>query len=213
LGYESLSRVDNTLFPDSESLFSYAIETEYLYDLERLCRKNAVLHIGDKLPENTLLFINNSARGIVDADLVNGTFQEILNEKGLDVNNIVLELTERIAIENYEYYIDVLRKLKEKGYKIAIDDMGSGYSSMRTLAELKPDFLKYDINLVRDIHASNIKQDLLKALVDVANTIGAKVIAEGIEKEEEYEMIISLGADYAQGFYLQKPKHVIESRI
>ncbi len=209
LGYEALSRVDSSLFPNSESLFSYAIETEYLYDLERLCRKNAILHIGDGLPTNKLLFLNNSARGIVDQDFINGSFLELLNENDLSVNYIVLELTERIAIENYEYYVNVLKKLKKEGYKIAIDDMGSGYSSMRTLAELKPDFLKYDINLVRDIHMSSIKQDLLKALVDVANTIGAKVIAEGIEKKEELDMIISLGVDYAQGYYLKMPKKSI----
>ncbi len=213
IGYEALSRVTNNLFPNSESLFAYAIETDYLFELERICRKNAIDHIVNEFPENALLFLNNSARGIIDESLVNGEFEKTLESVGITIDRVVLELTERIAIENYEYYLDVLKQLKNLGYKIAIDDMGAGYSSMRTLAELKPDFLKYDMNLVRDIHKSNIKQELLKALVDVASSIGSEVIAEGVEVKEELDTVTDIGVHYAQGYYLNIPKREIVRTI
>src|SRR5690606_1481406 len=100
--------------------------------------------------------------------------------------DIVLEITERVAVTSWQSFRRHLADLRHSGFAVAIDDMGAGYSSLHTVAEIEPDYLKFDISLVRDIHLSPIKQDLLGSLVDLARKIDAKVIAEGVEKAEEY---------------------------
>jgi EAL domain-containing protein (putative c-di-GMP-specific phosphodiesterase class I) len=98
-----------------------------------------------------------------------------------------------------------LRKLKRDGFGIAIDDMGSGYSSLKALVEVEPDYLKFDISLVRDIDRSLIKRSLLETLVDLSAKIGAKVIAEGIEMEPELATLREMGVPLGQGRFLGPP--------
>ncbi|HEV3074967.1 MAG TPA: EAL domain-containing protein, partial [Thermoanaerobaculia bacterium] len=87
----------------------------------------------------------------------------------------------------------------------AIDDMGAGYSSLQTVAEVEPDYLKFDISLVRDIHLSPIKRNLLETLVVLADKIHARVIAEGVESAEEFHALRAMGVPFAQGFYFALP--------
>ena len=91
------------------------------------------------------------------------------------------------------------------GLGVAIDDMGAGYSSLHSVAEVEPDFLKFDIALVRDIHRSPIKRGLLESLELLARRIGAQVIAEGVEQEEERETLREMGVALAQGFLFSPP--------
>jgi EAL domain-containing protein (putative c-di-GMP-specific phosphodiesterase class I) len=94
--------------------------------------------------------------------------------------------------------------LKDRGYRVAVDDMGAGYASLQTLAAIEPDFLKFDTRLVRDIDKSSIKRSLLDTLRSLAEKIGARVIAEGIERDEERETLIRLGIEFGQGFLFNR---------
>ena len=97
-----------------------------------------------------------------------------------------------------------LRKLKERGYGVAVDDMGAGHASLQALASIEPDFLKFDVSLVRDIDKSSIKRSLLETLRGLAEKMRARVIAEGIEREGERETLQSLGIELGQGFLFHR---------
>lgn len=207
LGFEALARVQNAGFLSStEILFNYAVETDMLLDLERICRTNAVTSIPEKL-NGRKLFINSSAKGIYDPEFQSEKFDVFLEEHGISNDDIVIEITERLAVSDYNAFTTAIKILKNKGYKIAIDDMGAGYSSLRTIAEIKPDYLKYDMALIRDIHQNLIKKDLLETLIPFTERLGANIIAEGIETAEEYKVLKSLGIRYGQGFYFAHPAY------
>ncbi|HAF08317.1 MAG: Diguanylate cyclase/phosphodiesterase [candidate division TA06 bacterium 32_111] len=207
LGYEALSRITNDSFlSNSEILFSYAVETDMLLDLERICRTNAVVHLPEKL-NGRLLFLNSSAKGIYDPEFKSKKFENFLEEHYIPKENVVIEITEKLAVTDYQSFNKSVRILKDKGFKIAIDDMGAGYSSLRTISELKPNFLKYDMALIRDIHKNLIKKDLLETLIPFTERLGAEIIAEGIETEDEFETLKSIGIKYGQGFFIAMPEN------
>ena len=207
LGYEALSRIQNASFlSNSEILFSYAVETDMLLDLERICRTNAVKHLPQKL-NGKKLFINSSAKGVYDPEFKSKKFDKFLEDNGIANSDVVIEITEKLAVSDYQAFSTSVKILREKGFMIAIDDMGAGYSSLRTIAELKPDFLKYDMALIRDIHKNLIKKDLLETLIPFTQRLGADIIAEGIETESEFEVLKQIGIKYGQGFFLAKPSN------
>lgn len=205
LGYEALSRgPEDSGFEGTELLFSFAESTNMLFELERLCRKNA-LRTAQSLNLDRNLFLNSSAKALQDADFTPDQLSEYVGELGLKQDRIVLEITERVAIQEWESFKKTLRKFRNHGFKVAIDDMGAGYSSLQAIAELEPDFLKFDISLVRNIHENLIKMGLLETLVSLSSKINAQVIAEGVEEKEEYQTLRSLGVELGQGYFFASP--------
>ena len=95
------------------------------------------------------------------------------------------------------------------GIRIAIDDMGAGYSSLQAVVELEPDYLKFDISLVRNIDRSLIKRSLLETLVEISRKLGARVVAEGIEARSEFTTLRDFGVTLGQGHYLAPPAPVV----
>ena len=95
--------------------------------------------------------------------------------------------------------------MHDRGFLVAIDDIGTGYSSLQAIMEVQPDFLKIDMSLVKNIHQSLIKQDLVHSLLQVASRTRMRVIAEGIETAEEYQALRTCGVRYGQGFYFARP--------
>jgi len=120
-------------------------------------------------------------------------------------HNLVLEITERTAIEDFEAFGRELDRLRRIGFLVAIDDVGTGYSSLQTISEVPADFLKIDISLIKNIHQSLIKQDLVHSLLQVASRTRTRVIAEGIETAEEHQALRACGVRYGQGFYFARP--------
>jgi EAL domain-containing protein (putative c-di-GMP-specific phosphodiesterase class I) len=205
LGYEALSRgPEDSGFEGTELLFSFAESTNMLLDLERLCRKNA-LRTAQSLQLERQLFLNSSARALQDENFTPSQLSEYVGELGLHQDRIVLEITERVAIQEWESFKRVLRQFRKHGFKIAIDDMGAGYSSLQAIAELEPDYLKFDISLVRNINENLIKIGLLETLVSLSSKINANVIAEGIEDKEEFLTLRSLGVQLGQGYFIASP--------
>ncbi|MCI0412626.1 EAL domain-containing protein [bacterium] len=205
LGYEALSRgPEDSGFEGTEILFTFAESTNMLLDLERLCRKNA-LRAAQSLNISHKLFLNSSAKALQDKDFTADQLAEYVSELGLQQDGIVLEITERVAIQEWVAFKKVLRQFRNHGFQIAIDDMGAGYSSLQAIAELEPDYLKFDVSLVRNIQENLIKKGLLETLVSLSSKINASVIAEGIEEKEEYEVLRSLGVQLGQGYYFASP--------
>jgi diguanylate cyclase (GGDEF)-like protein len=205
LGWEALARgPENSPFYSPATLFSYAEETDNVFRLENICRKRAVEQLRYLKP-NQKMFINLDPRAIDDPFLLRGNIFKLLEDYGLNPHNIVLEITERHAITNYAVFRKIIEEYRKKGYLIAVDDAGAGYSSLESIAEIYPDFIKLDMSLIRNIDADSIKQALLETFVQFAEKVKCKIIAEGIETEQELQTLIKLGVPYGQGYYLGKP--------
>jgi EAL domain-containing protein (putative c-di-GMP-specific phosphodiesterase class I)/GGDEF domain-containing protein len=205
LGYEALSRgPEDSGFEGTELLFAFAESTNMLLELERLCRKNA-LRAAQSMNITHKLFLNSSPRALQDKDFSPAQLAQYVAELGLQQNGIVLEITERVAIQEWASFKKVLKEFRNHGFQIAIDDMGAGYSSLQAIAELEPDYLKFDISLVRNIHENLIKKGLLETLVSLSSKINASVIAEGIEEKDEYQALRSLGVQLGQGYFFATP--------
>jgi len=198
-------------FEEAERLFAVAERTGRLAELERLSRARALESARRHLGPGTKLFLNTSARVLADPEVAGAGFVRRVEESGLRHDEVVLEITERVPREEREPYEAALRELKRQGFGIAIDDMGAGYSSLQALVTIEPDYLKFDIALVRGIDRSSIKRSLLETVVDLSGRIGAKVVAEGIEAEAELTTLRDMGVPLGQGLFLAAPAAVVTS--
>ncbi len=209
-GYEALARgPKGTELEMPTALFTVADELDELENLENLCRWKALLTSKKLSNEEKKIFINVSSKilQLKESGFIKGLFENI-NELQINCEKIVIELTERHEIRDFKSLKSNIKKLKDKGIEISIDDVGVGYTSLQTLAELSPNYLKYDMVLVRNIHKDLVKQNLLEMVLNFGDKINAPVIAEGVEKEEELETIKKIGVKYAQGFLLSQPIEV-----
>lgn len=205
-GYEALSRGPlGDVFENAEVLFTFAEQTDLMKELERLCRIESFKGAA-QLGDSTKLFLNTSARSFHTTELLSEHGIAAAARSGLRPENLVIEITERTAITEWHEVREVLKSLRRTGCYVAIDDVGSGYSSLKSVVELEPDYLKFEISLVRDIHRSPIKQNLLETLLTLADKIGALVVAEGVESEPEFQYLRSMGVMYGQGFYFAPPE-------
>ena len=204
IGHEALTRpIGGVSFDSVEALFAFAESTDLLMQFERLCRRTAI-ETAAHTPGLGLLFINASPSAVEDPEWAAGGMDEVLAHSGLSPRDVVVEITERVAIVHHDEFQDALRTFKERGYRVAVDDMGAGNASLQSLASIEPDFLKFDTSLVHDIDKSSIKQSLLETLRQLADKIKARVIAEGIEREEELQVLKKLGIELGQGFLFHR---------
>ncbi|MCK4233741.1 EAL domain-containing protein [candidate division WOR-3 bacterium] len=213
VGYEALTRITSIeFFNDTETLFSFAVQTEMILELERICRKHAIMKAKHAL-RGRKLFLNVSAKGVLDPEFIDGRFITDIEEIGLSVEDVVLEITERLAIRDIDLFKQNVKRLENSGFSVAIDDVGAGYSSLHTIAELSPTFLKYDMALIRDINRHAIKRNLLESLLPFSQKINSVIIAEGIETGDEFDVLKEIGIEYGQGFFFGKPGFLLKNQI
>ena len=211
IGYEALSRgPEHTPFYSPLALIDAAHTAEKIWELEMLFRKKALERMRE-MEGDKLLFVNVDPEVMKSPEFKSGLTKEYLSEMGVESTRIVFEITERTAINDYAYFYNVLENYRNQGYMIAIDDVGAGYSGLKTINEVRPNFIKIDMDLIRDIDKDAFKQALIKAFVDTSLTTNIKVIAEGIETKEELKTLILLGVHGGQGYYLKKPSACFES--
>jgi EAL domain-containing protein (putative c-di-GMP-specific phosphodiesterase class I)/GGDEF domain-containing protein len=196
-GYEALARGVKRTLRSPEVMFEVAEEADLIWELSRLCRSRALEGLENYLREGELLFINVDPHDF--SDPLFG--QEVVSHP----ERVVLEITERTAIKDYPKFRERLKVLRQMGYRFAVDDAGSGYAGLGSIANLEPDFIKLDISLITGIDTNFIKQNLVETLVKFANDHGAMVIAEGVERAEEFMTVRNLGVHLVQGFFLHKP--------
>jgi diguanylate cyclase (GGDEF)-like protein/PAS domain S-box-containing protein len=150
------------------------------------------------------VFINLSGVSIGDETLI-GILKVAIQQNGLDTARIVFEITETVAIRNLVAAEPWIRQIKDLGCKFALDDFGVGFSSFAYLRMLPVDYLKIDGTFVQNLDSNPSHTGLVKAINDVAHTLGKKTIAEFVENNEILEILMSLGVDYGQGYYFGKP--------
>jgi len=210
LGYEALSRGPaGTPYQMPLTLFEMASESDMVFELDRSCRRRALL-AARELPPEAKLFVNVFPSAMYDPEFQGANLLRLLERTGLGPERIVLEITEKYAIENYAPFVKALRKLTQMGLSIAVDDIGAGYSGLEKIAHLNPRYLKFDIELIRNIDASYIRREMARALKTFADKMESTIIAEGIEREDELRTLVELGIDYGQGFLLGRPEATFE---
>ena len=197
-GYEALARGTLRTLRSPEVMFDGAAEADLIWELSRLCRERAFEGMSTRLEGEQLLFVN-----VDPHDFADPAFSE--NELS-EPSRIVIEITERTAIKDYPKFRERLKAFREKGFRFAVDDAGSGYAGLGSIANLEPDFIKLDISLINSIDTNFIKQNLVQTMVRFANDHGAMVIAEGVERAEEFKTVQELGVHLVQGFFLHRPQ-------
>ena len=202
IGYEALSRGPaGTELENPEVLFELARDFDLVWDLEALCIENVVPWLNEVC-----------ARGYLFFNLESHFIQQI-QYRGTDVfepffrcnRQVVIEVTERSAIRDYRTFRRTLHELKTMGFKIAIDDCGSGYATLEAVAELQPDYLKVGHSLFHGVEKDPIRRRLVELVARCAETIGARTIAEAIETEEQLKVCRDLGITEGQGYLLARP--------
>ncbi len=196
-GYEALARGVLRALRSPEIMFEVAAQADLVWELSRLCRGRAIEGMETRLSPGQLLFLNVDPHDFTDPEFTEHSVSE--------PNRVVLEITERTAIKDYPKFRKRLAAFRERGFRFAVDDAGSGYAGLGSIANLEPDYIKLDISLINCIDTNYIKQNLVENMVRFANDQGAKVIAEGVERAEEFEAVRDLGVHLVQGFFLHTP--------
>lgn len=196
-GYEALARGVMRSLRSPEVMFDVAAEADLVWELSRLCRSRAIEGMDTHLQPGELLFLNVDPHDFNDP---------AFNEHEVKYpERVVIEITERTAIKDYPKFRERLRAFREAGFRFAVDDAGSGYAGLGSIANLEPNYIKLDISLINGIDTNFIKQNLVETMVKFANDHGAMVIAEGVERAEEFKAVKELGVHLVQGFFLHRP--------
>ena len=209
VAYELLSRGPG---PDSspERMFELARQRGETWDVERACRSTAMRRIA-ALPgemRGTKFFLNVSPDIFSDPRFIQGFTLQQMEKYGLHQDDVVIEITERDSIRDRSRFVEIVRHYVDQGFKIAVDDFGSGHSSLVTLLAVLPHYIKLDMAVVRDLHKHPYQQLLVKSLVSFAASVQAKLIAEGVETWDELETLVRLGVRYMQGYLLARPNEL-----
>ncbi len=195
VGVEALARFGGRI--PTDRWFRGAARCGLGLDLEVLCLQRA-LDLLPELPEDRFLAVNVSPAALVDTRALDAF-------EGADLCRVVVEVTEHEAVADYPGVRAVLQRLRARGARIAVDDTGAGYASLRHVLLLQPEVVKLDTALVRDLATDPRKRALVVALTSFAQEVGSTVLAEGIETAEHLESLLEIGVDLGQGWHLGVP--------
>ena len=196
-GVECLSRFRGGFHATPDKWFADAAAVGLGPKLEGWAMRQALAGIRS-LPEDVYLAVNGSPELFMSPELARAL-------EGVDPSRVVLEVTEHATVSDYRQLWNSLAVWRNRGMRIAIDDAGAGYASMRHILDLQPEYIKLDMSLVRNIDADARRRALAAALIAFAREIGSAVTAEGVETEEELDTLRNLGVDKVQGFHMSRP--------
>ena len=196
VGMEALARFRALPVRPPDQWFAEAVRLELGIQLELTAIREA-LNALPKLPPDAYLSVNASHHAAMSPDL-----PAILQAAG---PRIVVEITEHEAVEDYGPLLRSLDTLRASGCRVAIDDAGAGYASLRHTLQLAPDIVKVDISLTRDIDSDRGRRALASALISFADEMGMTIVAEGIESQAELDTLLELGVVFGQGYFLAEP--------
>jgi EAL domain-containing protein (putative c-di-GMP-specific phosphodiesterase class I) len=197
--YEALMRSREPAIPHPGAMLDAAERLERLPELGRTVRRRAA-EAFSLMPHGTHLFVNLHPSDLSDPDLYD-------HDSPLSpyAQRVVLEITERAALDSITQLKAKIAALRGLGYQIAVDDLGAGYAGLASFAGLEPEVVKIDMSLVRDIEKEKTKQMLVEAIAEVCKELKLLVIAEGVETTEEAECLVASGCDLLQGYRFAKP--------
>lgn len=206
LGYELLARGPaQSELHRPDALFEVAAEENRVSELDRLCRMTASRG-SITLPDDVLRFINTEPVNLFFHSRSSFFIEEFVDATPPELRDqTIIEITENSVIDDFDHMRDVVKRLREQGFRIAVDDAGAGYSGLQTMVEIEPDFIKLDISLTRHIEDSRVKQKLVATLREFCREAGIVLVAEGIETHAQLDVLLELGVAYGQGFLFGQP--------
>ncbi|MGK2939005.1 MAG: EAL domain-containing protein [Solirubrobacteraceae bacterium] len=197
VGYEALARFSGRPPRPPDHWFRAAGTVGAADELELVALQRALLRL-DELPPDAFLSLNGSPSTFARPEA-----QRLLTAVATD--RLVLEITEHAPVEDYDALAADLRSLRRRGARVAVDDAGAGFASLRHILRLSPDVIKLDRSLVSGISRDKAQQALAGGLISFAEKMGALIVAEGIEFAEELGTLRELGVHYGQGYLLARP--------
>jgi EAL domain-containing protein (putative c-di-GMP-specific phosphodiesterase class I)/ActR/RegA family two-component response regulator len=199
IGFEALLRSDEPSLPHPAAVLEAAKRLGQLEAVGRAMRDRVaeVFHVDQR---SELLFVNLHVADLLDPHLLspNSALSRLAPQ-------VVLEITERAVLDSIGDVSSRIASLRELGYRVAIDDLGAGYSGLTTFALIEPDYIKLDMALIRDIDQKPMQQRIVRSVVSLCEDMGNTAIVEGVESEAEFDTLRSLGCDLFQGYLFAKP--------
>ena len=182
-----------------------ALASNQIYEFDFLARQVAINTASTRFHEKTNVFINFMPNAVFEsAQTLDRTTQQC-EELGLKPERVVFEVIESKSVADIVFLRDLLDNYRKRGFRIALDDLGSGYSGLNYMMELMPDFVKLDRELVDGIQDSKAKRVIVSKLTEAAHDLDITVVAEGIERADDFNVVRELGVDIVQGYFLAKP--------
>jgi EAL domain-containing protein (putative c-di-GMP-specific phosphodiesterase class I)/CheY-like chemotaxis protein len=197
VGVEALARFGGRPARPPDRWFTEAADIGLKLDLELTAARAALAHLA-QLPEDLYMTVNVSPDTAISTPFLHLVSQ-------MPVERVVFELSEHLPVLDYDVLNEALGQLRARGGRLAIDDAGAGFASLQHILRLSPDVIKLDITLTKGVDSNQARRALAFALTSFASEIGADIIAEGVETEEEVEALRALGVTYGQGFHLGYP--------
>jgi EAL domain-containing protein (putative c-di-GMP-specific phosphodiesterase class I)/ActR/RegA family two-component response regulator len=203
-GVEGLARGPaNSVLGSPSFLLAYAARKELLFEADMICIRAALAEV-IQLGSAVTTFLNVQPRSLTNPDFTLRLCDEV-HQVGLEERTIVLELTEQQTIVNPRAFASTLQKLRDTGFRIALDDFGEGSSNLNLFQDLRPDFLKISGTFCRGLAQDAFKQIIVQSTAEMAARAGTATIMEAVETADDAQVLRRLGIDYAQGYYFLKP--------
>jgi EAL domain-containing protein (putative c-di-GMP-specific phosphodiesterase class I) len=192
-------RTKEPSLPHPGAVLDAAEKLDRISDLGRRVRTLSAQAF-EKAPDDAVLFVNLHTRDLLDSELYEGA-----SPLGRIANRVVLEITERAAIDLVKDVVGRISVLRYQGFRIAIDDLGAGYAGLASFAALEPDIVKLDMSLIRNVHQSPVRQRLIESMTSLCKEMKIQVVAEGVETSDELACVRRAGCDLLQGYLFAKP--------
>ncbi|MYM83516.1 EAL domain-containing protein [Duganella sp. FT50W] len=192
------------------NLFAAARANGLTVQVEHLCRKVVLERFAElKLPGQ--LFLNVSPDSLLQRDARHGETLEVIHQIGINPDRVIIELTENQPTYDYKLMREAVLHYRQMGFRIAIDDLGEGFSSLRLWSELRPEFVKIDMHFIQGINHDPVKLQFVRSIQEIAEKSNTRVIAEGIETQAELLVLRDVGVALGQGYHLGRP-HPLPAR-
>ena len=208
VAYEALSRgPQDTPLHGARTLFATARTLGQEAALERVCWTAALLNATRHrlwTHDGALLFLNLSPERIVEPQFL-AFVRRLVGETMLDPRRVVIEVTEDSLLRAHERFLDALAPYREMGFGVAVDDVGSGVSDLRTIAEVRPGFVKVARELATGVHRHAGRRMVVQSMVTLTRALGATLVVEGVETPAELDVLREMGVDCVQGYLLGRP--------
>jgi EAL domain-containing protein (putative c-di-GMP-specific phosphodiesterase class I) len=199
VAFEALVRSREPQLPHGGAIMDLAERVGRVREIERTIRA-AAGDVAEHLPDGAQLLVNLHPSALEDPDLLAED-----SPLARHPNRVAFEITERARFKPEGPACDAIRTLRERGHRIAVDDLGAGYAGLTSLVTLQPDIVKLDMELIRNVDTSPTRSKLVASLVALARQLEVRVIAEGVESMAECQHLLSLGCDWMQGYFFARP--------